>query len=189
MDPLAWSIILLGVSLVVVVIEVFVPSGGILGIISLVLLIAAVVMAFTHSYVAGTIVLLTVAVSIPLLFWVAVKVWPSTPIGRQILMKTFQESEVLPTGGHYQEIQSLVGRVGRAKTKMLPSGSIVIDGKTYDAISNGFPIESGAYVKVVSIRTNRPVVYPIDQEEISGDSPADMLAAPIDQLGIEGFDD
>ena len=189
MEPLAWSMILLAVCLLLLVIEMFVPSGGLLGILSLTLLIASIVMAFYESYLAGAIVLIVVAVSIPILFAIAVRIWPSTPIGRQILMKRMEEEEVLPKNSLHDEVKSLIGRVGRAKSKMLPSGAILIDGKTYDAISEGMAVDEGDYVKVVSVRTNRPVVHRVDQEAQSGQTGDDMLAAPIDQLGIEGIDD
>lgn len=189
MDPLAWSVILLAACLLLVTVEIFVPSGGLLGILSLTLLIAAIVMAFMHSYFSGAIVVMVVAVSIPVLFAIAVRIWPNTPIGRQILGRKMEEEEVLPKSGYHDEIQSLIGRVGKAKSKMLPSGAIVIDGKTFDAVAEGMAVEEGDYVKVVSIRTNRPVVHRVEQNTIGGETSDDMLAAPIDQLGIDGIDD
>jgi hypothetical protein len=41
---------------------------------------------------------------------------------------------------------------------MLPSGLIRIDGRSYDASSEGMPIEAGQRVKVVDVQTNRLVV-------------------------------
>ena len=49
MTPLAWAILLLAFGLVLVVVELFVPSGGVLGFISLASIVAAVAMAFRHS--------------------------------------------------------------------------------------------------------------------------------------------
>jgi len=77
---------------------------------------------------------------------------------------------------------------------MLPSGAIVLDGRTYDAVSEGMAIDAGAVVKVVAVKTNRIVVRPTDQELTSADfssqqEAADVLSQPIDSLGIEGFDE
>ena len=43
---------------------------------------------------------------------------------------------------------------------MLPSGMVVIDGKTYDAVSEGVPIEAEQTVLVVGVSTQRLVVRP-----------------------------
>jgi hypothetical protein len=43
---------------------------------------------------------------------------------------------------------------------MLPSGLVIIDGKSYDAVSEGVPIEANQTVLVVAISTQRLVVRP-----------------------------
>jgi hypothetical protein len=43
---------------------------------------------------------------------------------------------------------------------MLPGGLVVIDGKTYDAVSEGVPIEPNQPVVVVNVSTQRLVVRP-----------------------------
>lgn len=48
MDPLAWSVLLLLLGLTLVVLEVFVPSGGILGLLSIGALISSITLAFYH---------------------------------------------------------------------------------------------------------------------------------------------
>jgi len=77
---------------------------------------------------------------------------------------------------------------------MLPSGSVTIDGKTHDAVTEGMPIEPGQSIRVVDVRTNRIVVRPTSEQppEVR---PANSLAAddplsqPIDALGLEGLDE
>jgi hypothetical protein len=41
---------------------------------------------------------------------------------------------------------------------MVPSGSVLIDGKTYDAVSEGLPIEPNQPVIVVNVSTQRLIV-------------------------------
>jgi hypothetical protein len=43
---------------------------------------------------------------------------------------------------------------------MLPSGLVLIDGKSYDAVSDGMAIEPGQAIIVVSVSTQRLVVRP-----------------------------
>jgi hypothetical protein len=57
---------------------------------------------------------------------------------------------------------------------MLPSGSVIIDGKTYDAVSEGVAIEAGQPIMVVSVSTQRLVVRPDTtiMAQLAGSSPA-----------------
>ena len=192
MDPIFWSIILLLLGMATIFLELFVPSAGMLGVVAVTFIAAAIVVAFISSPLAGAIMLLVTGLSLPLLIAVALKVWPHTPIGRRILIGRANEDEVLPQRDEYEEIRSLEGRRGIAKTKMLPSGLVVIDDNKYDAVSDGFAIEAGDPIEVVAIRANRIFVRPLDPDEdwtATSSDPDDILSQPIDQLGIDPIDE
>jgi membrane-bound serine protease (ClpP class) len=82
----------------------------------------------------------------------------------------------------------MIGKRGSAKTKMLPSGVVVIEGRTYDAVSEGMPIEAGQPIQVVAVRTNRIVVRSADSEQPPGED-SDVLSRPIDTVGPDPFED
>lgn len=181
--------ILVGFGFLIVVLELFVPSAGILGVVAAVLFISGIVTGFLHSLQMGTALLLVTTLCLPILFAVLVKVWPNTPIGRRILIGRMKEEDVLPLGESYQ-LDSLVGQKGIARTKMLPSGMIKIGDQTYDAVSDGFAIEEGQRIKVVAIRMNRIMVQPFDPaDEVPDFDDDDVLSQPIEQLGIDPIDD
>ena len=85
----------------------------------------------------------------------------------------------------------MVGKVGTARTPMLPSGAISIDGRTIDAVSQGLAIDPGARVVVVEVKANRVVVRPAaDGERPSGPKGVeDVLSQPLDALGLDPLDD
>ena len=159
------------------------PSAGILGIVAATLLFAGVVVAFFQSLFFGLSILTITSLAMPFLFWLLVKVWPLTPLGKAVLMN--DTLEVMPEAS----FDGLAGQVGKAITKMLPSGSVVIDGKTYDAVSAGFAIGPDDVVKVVSTRGNRVYVEPYDGEvdtdgrAVAADAGA--LSTPLEELGID----
>jgi membrane-bound ClpP family serine protease len=193
MDPIYWALLLLAVGLAVVVLELFVPSGGILGFIAAALIIASIVLGFMDSLNSGALILLLAVIALPLLLAAMIKLWPLTPLGRLILLKDLKPEDVLPNKSHYKRKASLEGQLGVAKTKMLPSGMVVINGEKYDAISDGFAIEAGDPVKVIAVRENRIHVQPYDGslEDVS-DLPVrdrDILSQPIEELGLESLDD
>ena len=70
---------------------------------------------------------------------------------------------------------------------MLPSGAVVIDGRTIDALSEGTPIEAGQRVRVIEVRGNRVVVRLAEGEQ--GPPSDDVLSQPIETLGLDSLED
>jgi len=188
MDLLGWAAILLVVGLILAMLEIFVPSGGVLGFLSVTSLIAALVMAFRHSPWSGLGFLGLAVFAVPAGLVFALQLWPKTPMGRRILLPLPKSEDVLPNDERRRELKSLVGRIGKAKSLMLPSGAVQIDGKTVDALSEGMAIEAGQWVKVVEVRGTRVVVRPTDRRMEPG-ADAEQLNRPIDELGLDPFDE
>jgi membrane-bound ClpP family serine protease len=187
MDPLAWSALLLLLGLILVCVEVFVPSGGILGFLSIAALISGIILAFYHSGPQiGFLFLAIAAVTVPTALVLAFRWWPKTPMGRRLLLDVPTSAEVLPDSPQRRALRQLVGKHGVAKSVMLPSGAVTIDGQTFDALSEGIPIEAGQRIKVIEVRGNRVVVRPADDQPQSSD---DVLSQPIESLGLDSLED
>jgi len=190
-DPIVWSALLLLVGCGLVVLEVFIPSGGILGFLAIASVFTAVGLAFYHRGPSvGFTYLIIALVAIPATILVAFKYWPMTPIGRRFLLGLPTGEEVSPEDDRQRALKGLLGKVGVAKCAMLPSGAISLDGQTVDAISRGMPIEAGQRVVVVEVKANRVVVRPAkegEQQDARGDD--DVLSQPLDALGIDGLDE
>lgn len=194
MTPLLWAILALVLGLALVGIEIFVPSGGILGFLSFSCLATAIVLAFMDSVLSGTIFLLITIVALPTIFLVGINYLPRTPMGRRVLLAAPTSAEVLPTAESRGGLAELVGQVGRAKTKMLPSGAVEVKGRTVDAVSEGVPIDPGQMVRVIEVRANRVLVRPIEEGEVLSSGPAQNksgevdLSQSIDSIGLNPFD-
>lgn len=187
LDPLVWSILLMLVGCVVLVLEVFIPSGGLLSVLSAAAFIGSIVIAFQRGPVTGFTFVMTTIVAVPLVLAVAFHYWPKTRIGKAFLGELPTEAEVLPDDPR----RELLGRVGVTRSKMLPSGAIEIEGQMVDAITQGKPIEPGQYVVVTEVRANRVVVRPAKENERPGQARKleDLLSRPIEELGIESLED
>lgn len=161
MDFATWAYLLLGLGMILLVMEFFIPSGGALAVACALSFLAAIVLGFMAGRWHGVTVLLSVSVFVPAAAAAAVRWWPDTPIGRLILIQRPKSADdVLPQTVAYRGLKELVGRRGQAKGLMLPSGLVLIDGKTYDAVSDGMAIEPGQPIIVVSVSTQRLVVRP-----------------------------
>lgn len=192
MSYLLLSIIGILVAVLLLTVEIFLPTAGTVGIVALLVAIAAVAAAFLHSVMYGSIFMLLIVVAIPFLFAAAVKIWPHTPIGRMILIGDIKKENVLPKDSHYIRIADQIGKIGVAHTKMYPSGIVIIDDQKFDALTKGFPIEAGESVKVVSVEANRLQVQKYtggsDAEDYDSEKPDGELAQTMEDLGIEDFE-
>jgi membrane-bound ClpP family serine protease len=161
MDAFTWAMLLLVLGMVFLVLEFFVPSSGALAVMCAVSFMGAIAVGFAAGPWTGVTTLLIVCIIVPSACAAAVRWWPDTPIGRLILIQRPKNSdEVLPETAAYRTFKDLVGRRGVTKNLMLPSGAVLIDGKSYDAFSEGMAIEPGQPVIVVSVSTQRLIVRP-----------------------------
>lgn len=191
LDALFWPVILLLIGLGFVLLEVFVPSGGVITILAILALVASIVVAFINNTAAGIIMMCTTMIIVPAVVAALVRWWPYTPIGRMMVLHLPEsEDEVLPDTAEHRRLKDLVGQRGTAKTKLLPSGAVVIDNEVFDAISDGVAIEPGQPIRVTAVRTNRIVVTgdttPVAQLTECGE---DVLARPAESLGLDSLED
>jgi membrane-bound serine protease (ClpP class) len=190
LPEIAWAILLMTVGCVLVVLEVFIPSGGIISILAAVSFIVSIFIAFqpspTTGMTTGLVFTATTVLAVPTLIALAFKYWPKTPMGKAFLGELPTEEEVLPQDPR----RALLGRVGIARSKMLPSGAVEIDGQMVDAVTQGQAIEPGTYVVVSEVRANRVVVRPAGKDQRpSHPNPSDVLSRPIEELGIDSLED
>jgi membrane-bound serine protease (ClpP class) len=146
-------------ALVLFVIEIFVPSGGVLGVLSALALITSIGTAFAYCGLkVGTIFLVCTTAMIPVLIYFAIQWWPMTPIGRRILIQPPDEDQIVPD--RHRQRQQWLGKQGVAVTALLPAGAIRVGGQTVDAVSAGMTIEKGTVVEVIAVRGVHLVVRP-----------------------------
>jgi membrane-bound ClpP family serine protease len=186
MTPWLWAVILLMCGMMLGIAEVFFPSAGVFAFLSAASIIAAIVLGFQQSAILGFMILIASVVGLPMLIVLAFKYWPHTSMGRRILLHLPNSEDVLPEDPTKELLKNLVGKVGKTKSKLLPSGVITIDGRTVNAVSEGVPIELGQPVRVLQVRGKRVVVRPLAEKDAP---PEDLLSRPIDSLFEDPFED
>lgn len=161
MTIVGWAILLFLLGLIFLILEFFIPSGGALGALCGLSFVVAIAIGFLAGRWFGTAILLAVCLIVPLALTAAIRWWPDTPIGRLMLVqRPASPAEVLPETVAYRGLQELIGQRGIAKGLMVPSGSVTIAGQTYDAVSEGMPIESHEPIIVIGVSTQRLIVRP-----------------------------
>lgn len=162
---LYWGIALLGVALLLTVIEVFLPTAGLLPVVAAVVAVAGVVCLFRASATWGLIGSLVVIVGGPAAFFIGLRVMPNTPLGRRLVLTDTSRG---PRGGDAETVSAtdsalaaLIGRDGTVATDLRPIGTVKIDGQRYDAISDSGLIRAGATVRVLAIEGAELRVRPL----------------------------
>lgn len=187
MDYWLWGVLLLLTGMGLVVMEMFIPSGGILGVLAMIALASAIVVAFIDGPGTGLVFVIATVIGIPAILAAAVKVWPDTPMGRRFLLQVPTPEEVLPDSPLRRELKSLVGKYGVAKSKMLPGGVVMVNDQMVDAVGQGVAIEPGQRIKVVEVHGTRVVVRPVEDDEPT-DEADDPLSRPISALGLDSLE-
>jgi len=186
MELWIWPILLLAVGLGLALLEIFFPTAGVLAFFSGAALLGAVLLGFRSGTTVGLTITSATVIGIPCLIGVGFRWWPHTYFGKQVLLDAPRAEDVLPDEAQRRQLKGLVGRVGRAKCRMLPSGVVSVDGQTLDATSEGMVIESGQTVRVIKIESNRLVVRVIEGETPSSTA-ENPLERPIDSIASDPF--
>lgn len=167
MEPmLIWGLSLIAVSVLLIVIEMFIPSGGVIALTAGVVGVAGVVCLFLtdqNPVLWGSMGIVTLVILFPSAFFLWVKLLPSTSWGQALLgERPAEERQGLADREQAQRdrMRALVGERGRAVTPLRPVGTIEIGGTRYDALAEGVAIERGDEVRVTGAELTQLRVRP-----------------------------
>lgn len=131
--------------------EIFLPSGGLLGLATAATLIGSLGVAFGHSSTLGWIFGGVDIILFPLLGWWGVGKVAKSPLALQDHLESGEKSAD----------PSLVGREAAAETGLRPVGRVVLDGIRYEARSTGRFVEPGETVRVTGEESDRLLIRPL----------------------------
>ena len=162
MDYGLYALLLLAVGLAVLVVEVFVPSGGLLAVITLLCLAGSVLCAawewWGTNMLAFWVYVGTVAALIPGTLGGALFMLPRTAFGRRLLQEAPTPEETASFTRERAELAATVGRRGVTLTPHNPGGMVEVDGRRLHAEARGLMLDAGEPVEVVGVRGNRLLV-------------------------------
>ena len=176
MDQGHFAILLLVVGLAILVAEVFVPSGGVLAVVTVGCLAASGFFAVSEWWgtnpAAFWLYVASVAVLLPGTFVGSFLMLPRTKFGRRLLQEPPSEDEVTPFAREQDELEALIGRRGTTMTPHGPGGMVEIAGRRLHAEARGLMLDAGQPVEVVGLKGNRLVVRLADRPAPSPAEPA-----------------
>ena len=150
------AILLLLLAFVLVAAELFVPSHGVLAVFAVGAAVAAVWMAYQVMPGLGLVFAVVVVVATPVVFYYAIKIYPTTVVGKKVLL-----DQPVATSGFEADVarlEQLVGKRGVASSFLRPAGLIEVDGARIEALSESEMIAAGTAVKVIRVSGLKVIV-------------------------------
>ncbi|MCY3010454.1 MAG: hypothetical protein NTY42_11485 [Planctomycetota bacterium] len=190
MTFLAYALGLFALALVIFVIDIMIPSGGVLIGVTGLLILGSVYCAFLHSVTTGIWMVIATCLSMPLMFWMFLVMWPRTPMGKRLIVEPTPADEfVWSDAGESGTATTLLNAIGLTLGEMLPSGLVQIGDKTYEAFSETGPIEKGVQVKVKRLDVGRLVVIAYRESNTGNPkSQGSGLDRPAAELNIDSLE-
>jgi membrane-bound serine protease (ClpP class) len=140
--------------LVVIGVEIFVPSLGILAVTAAGILFYSLYLVFTTiSFTAGMVFLGVDILMIPFVLVLGFKALGASSLS---LHKKLSSREGVSSQA--PDLVSWKGKKGEAITDLRPSGTVMIEGKRLDAVTDGEYVDAGTPVVVTLVSGNRIVV-------------------------------
>jgi membrane-bound serine protease (ClpP class) len=151
MEDVSVTLLLYLLGIALLVLEIFLPSHGVLTITGLGFLGAGIYYAFRLGAGVGYAALLFAIILLPAFVIVAVKYWYRTPIGKRVAPPnpTITEETL---GFRTDELAALVGQTGRCLTPLRPVGSCEFNGRRIQCMAESGVVESGAQVRAIATR-------------------------------------
>jgi len=157
-----WEILLFIAGIILIVLEVFViPGFGFAGVIGLICTIGSLILVMLNNdifdfsfvpgeeiFIAAATVMLGMMGAIVIMFISGARLLNSN-IFKRIALQETQDRAHGYTSAFYGK-QSMVGRKGKAYTRLRPGGKIEIEGIIYDAFTRGNFIDEGVKIEVMS---------------------------------------
>jgi membrane-bound ClpP family serine protease len=154
-----WAIVMFFVALVLVALEVVIPSGGLLGLLAALCAAGGVFLLFRVDTAAGLAGALGVLIAIPIILAFMIKYWEYTPLARLLILRDDQAGDA-PGPGQPDPAQAgdaapsavpVVGTQGKALSDLRPVGACIIQGRRIDCHADGPMIEQGQTVRVTHV--------------------------------------
>lgn len=163
---LVYGMVLLAVAVALFFIEVFLPTGGLLGAMAALAAVAGVFCLFKMNTTVGAIGACVVLLATPVLLVLAIKIWPDTPFGQWVThpdepkRSPGQAAAAETASDGHSPIQP--GDTGRTLTPLRPVGICTLHGRRRECLARSGSIDPEVEIEVVSISGHDVYVRPKD---------------------------
>ncbi|MBC8470209.1 MAG: hypothetical protein H8D56_12120 [Planctomycetes bacterium] len=159
---LVFAVFLYFACAVLIIAEIFVPSGGLISLCALVCVIGGAVIFFHYSTTAGWIGIGIAIVMIPSVLIFAYRIFPKTRFGKSVTLTPpeRQQGDAIPDTS---ELKELLGKVGIVLTPLRPVGMCDFAGHRVECVAESGYVEKDKKVKVINVESTQLTVRTIEE--------------------------
>lgn len=172
-SPIIWAFVFIGIALVLFVIEIFVPSGGVIALLGALAVIASLIAFYIHNVNTGIIATAVYVILGPVLVWILFRIWAASPLASRMILGGVVEEDsdeakqrsIARQQKQRAYLESFIGKSGTTITILRPIGLVRIDGERIDAMAETGSIEANCDIKVTSVYDNQVKVRAVSPQE------------------------
>ena len=159
---LVFAVFLYFASAVLLIVEIFVPSGGLISVCSLACLIGGLMIFFHTSPTAGWIGIVIAIIMIPSVLIITYRIFPKTRFGRAVTLSPPQRrrGDAIPDTDKRRQ---MLGAVGTVITPLRPVGMCDFSGQRVECVAESGYIDKGCKVKVIHVESAKLTVRIAEQ--------------------------
>ncbi|MEJ5259510.1 MAG: NfeD family protein [Anaerohalosphaeraceae bacterium] len=156
------AVFLFAACAILLVLEIFVPSFGILTVSALVSLGAGIAIFFEYGPLSGWIGVGTAAALIPVIWMIVYRLFPKTSIGQKMILgkPDVGRGDAVPD---CRDLQEMLSREGIVRTPLRPVGICDFDGRRLECVSERGFIDVDRKVRVIRVQGTTLTVRPVEE--------------------------
>ena len=145
-----------------IIAEVFIPSGGMISIFALACLVGGVAIFFWYSPAAGWAGLVIAIIMIPTVVIIAYKMLPHTKFGKSVTLAppNRQKGDAI---ADTDELKEMIGAAGVVITPLRPVGMCDFSGRRVECVAEGGFVDKGKKIKVLHVEGTQLTVRVIEE--------------------------
>lgn len=159
---LVWGVILLGVALVLLMMELFIPSGGLIGMMAGVAALGSIVSLFRYDTTWGIVATASYLILGPIVGVFVFRWWLHSPLAKRMILggpDSLEEDSAMSDAHARQErlaqLRQLIGARGVTVTPLRPIGIVKIEGQRIDAMAESGVIDTDTPILVTDVYDNQ----------------------------------
>ncbi len=159
---LVFAVFLYFACAVLIIAEIFVPSGGLISICALACLIGGIMIFFSRSTTVGWIGVIIAGILIPVVLAIAYKLFPKTKFGKTVTLAPpeRQQGDAIPDT---PELKKLLGAVGVVTTPLRPVGMCDFSGERVECVAESSYVDKNKKVKVIRVEGTQLTVRVVEE--------------------------
>ena len=142
---------------ILIVAEIFVPSGGLISICAMACLVGGLMIFFRSETVPGWLGIIVAVVEIPIVLVISWKIFPRTGFGKAVLLEPPDRSQGDAIADN-ENLNAMMGKIGQVITPLRPVGTVEFEGKRLECVAESGYVDKGINVEVIKVESTQLTV-------------------------------